>query len=196
MWGKRASGSTRQRETESGYSSRNVMTDRCSHWKCPFLMRGNERGDGRQEVDGLIDVFDLQLLTASFMPANGNYTNSEHEFRQCRAERDICPPTKHSSNSNLPVLHYPQALSDKTLEGSLAAIEPKGWFKGGHWKIADVPEAATPHYHSTTHEFYTALKGKGVYCLGKSPLDSNDEGFSFVGEGDVFAFPVHNTTHV
>lgn len=93
------------------------------------------------------------------------------------------------------MLHYPNALIDRTLEGSLAAMEPRGWFKGGHWQIAKVPDAATPHYHSTTHECYTVLKGRGVYCLGKSPLDSDDEGVRFeVGEGDVFAFPVSATT--
>lgn len=101
------------------------------------------------------------------------------------------PATRHSPNSSRPVLHYPNALIDKTLEGSLAAMEPRGWFKGGHWKIAGVPDAATPHYHSTTHECYTVLRGKGVYCLGKSPLDGDEDGVRLeVGEGDVFAFPV------
>lgn len=112
-------------------------------------------------------------------------------------EKVFVPSTTHSPNSELPVLAYRNALTDKTLEGSLAAVEPTGWIKGGHWKIAGVVDAATPHFHSTTHECYTVLRGRGTYLLGKSPLDPDvDEngqsvGVSFTASaGDIFAFPV------
>ncbi|KAF7533620.1 hypothetical protein G7054_g6918 [Neopestalotiopsis clavispora] len=106
------------------------------------------------------------------------------------------PATPHSPNSKLPVVVYRGALRDRNLEGALAAVETSEWPKGGHWKIAQENLAATPHYHSTTHEAYTVLHGRGTYRLGKSPLDAEVDaegetvGVEFtVREGDVFAFP-------
>ncbi|ETS84811.1 hypothetical protein PFICI_02836 [Pestalotiopsis fici W106-1] len=106
------------------------------------------------------------------------------------------PATPHSPNSKLPVVVYRGALLDKTLEGALQAVDTSEWPKGGHWKIAQENLAATPHYHSITHEAYTVLHGHGTYSLGKSPLDAevdsdgNNVGVTLtVREGDVFAFP-------
>lgn len=107
------------------------------------------------------------------------------------------PPTAHSPNSNLPVLVYRKALTNMTVDGALQAIETSEWPQGGHWKIAGESLAATPHYHSITHEAYTVLNGSGTYLLGKSPLDPEVDGdgrpvgVRFTARaGDVFVFPV------
>ncbi|KAE8154615.1 hypothetical protein BDV25DRAFT_135783 [Aspergillus avenaceus] len=106
------------------------------------------------------------------------------------------PPTAHSPNSTLPVLRYPNAITDKSLNGAVSTIQGPEWRKGGHWVIGREKLAATPHYHSITHEAYTVLKGTGTYLLGRSPLDAevdasgNEIGVKFVArEGDVFVFP-------
>ncbi|KAJ6032726.1 hypothetical protein N7540_003458 [Penicillium herquei] len=111
------------------------------------------------------------------------------------------PPTAHSPNSKLPVVVYRNALIDPTPEDALQAVGQSEWKKGGHWKIAKETLAATPHYHSTTHEAYTVLHGSATYLLGKSPLDpetdSNGDpiGVSFTARaGDVFVFPA-GVTH-
>ncbi|KAK1613494.1 hypothetical protein BDP81DRAFT_443810 [Colletotrichum phormii] len=111
------------------------------------------------------------------------------------------PPTPHSPNSKFPVIVYRNALENKSLEGALEAINTSEWVKGGHWKIANETLAATPHYHLTTHEAYTVLRGSGTYVLGKSPLDAdtdelgNPVGVEFVARaGDVFAWPA-GVTH-
>ncbi|KAJ5168938.1 uncharacterized protein N7482_004532 [Penicillium canariense] len=88
-----------------------------------------------------------------------------------------------------------------TIEGALEAVETTEWPKGGHWKISTERLAATPHYHSVTHEAYTVLHGSGSYLLGKSPLDpeadsdGNMVGVKFTAHaGDVFVFPA-GVTH-
>ena len=108
------------------------------------------------------------------------------------------PPTAHSPNSDLPVIAFRGALIDRTFEGAVASVYTSEWPRGGHWKISDEQLAATPHYHATTHEAYTVLKGSGTYLLGKSPLDpdtdahGNAVGVKFVARaGDVFIFPVN-----
>lgn len=116
---------------------------------------------------------------------------------QVQPETFLVPPTAHSPNSKLPVIVYRNALRDKTVDTALQTIETSEWPQGGHWKIAGEPVAATPHYHSITHEAYTVLNGSGTYLLGKSPLDpdvdgnGNQVGVRFTANaGDVFVFPV------
>ncbi|RAH77850.1 hypothetical protein BO86DRAFT_422017 [Aspergillus japonicus CBS 114.51] len=94
------------------------------------------------------------------------------------------PSTRHSPNSPFPVI---------TSE----------WVHGGHWKIGGEKVAATPHYHGTTHEAYTVLRGSGTYLLGRSTLDpetdwnGNPVGMKFVARaGDVFVFPAGVTHYV
>ncbi|KAJ5726755.1 uncharacterized protein N7483_008112 [Penicillium malachiteum] len=120
---------------------------------------------------------------------------------QVKPEILYVPPTAHSPNSKLPVVVYRNALTDPTPDGVLQAVEESEWKKGGHWKIAKESLAATPHYHSTTHEAYTVLHGAATYLLGKSPLDpgtdSNGDstGVRFTARaGDVFVFPA-GVTH-
>lgn len=117
--------------------------------------------------------------------------------KQVQPETFPVPATAHSPNSKLPVIVYRDALSNKTVDGALEAVETSEWPKGGHWKIAKETVAATPHYHATTHEAYTVLNGSGTYLLGKSPLDPDTDedgkpvGVKFTARaGDVFVFPV------
>ena len=87
-----------------------------------------------------------------------------------KAELEVVfvPPTAHSPNSELPVLSYRNALVDKTLEGSLALIEPNGWLKGGQCKPPKVGEASsTAHFHSTSHECHAVLQGRGTYLSSR-----------------------------
>ncbi|KAI5461597.1 hypothetical protein BGZ63DRAFT_424473 [Mariannaea sp. PMI_226] len=117
------------------------------------------------------------------------------------AETFLVPPTTHSPNSHIPVIVYRNALVDRSFEGALEAVEQSEWVMGGHWKIAGVTAAATPHFHAVAHECYTVLHGSGTYLLGKSPLDpsvdeqGNPVGVSFTAHaGDVFTFPA-GVTH-
>ncbi|KAJ5093272.1 hypothetical protein N7456_009133 [Penicillium angulare] len=123
------------------------------------------------------------------------------KVKQVPPETFIVPPTAYSPNSRLPVVVYRNVPTDRTPDGALAAVEQSEWKNGGHWKIAKESLAATPHYHSTTHEGYTVLHGTATYLLGKSSLDpeidSNGElvGVKFTAyAGDVFVFPA-GTTH-
>lgn len=109
------------------------------------------------------------------------------------------PPTAHSPNSNLPVVVYRSGLAcaDRTADVAIGKLSANQWMKGGHWQIAREEEARKPHYHITTHEAYTVLRGSGTYMLGKSPLDpdanaeGNPIGVRFTAHaGDVFAWPV------
>lgn len=110
------------------------------------------------------------------------------------------PPTAHSPNSMLPVVVYRGVLAtaaDRTADAAVGRLAAHGWVKGGHWQIAREEEAKKPHYHVTTHEAYTVLRGSGTYMLGKSPLDPDVDvdgrpvGVRFTARpGDVFAWPV------
>ncbi|KAB8207238.1 hypothetical protein BDV34DRAFT_223803 [Aspergillus parasiticus] len=103
------------------------------------------------------------------------------------------PSTAHSPNSDLPVIAFREALIDRAIEGAFASVYTSEWPRGGHWKISREQLTATPHYHATTHEAYTVLKGSGTYLLGKSPLDpdadaqGNPVGVNFVARaGDAW----------
>lgn len=109
------------------------------------------------------------------------------------------PPTAHSPNSTLPVVVYRGALgrAERTAEAAIGKLSAHKWIRGGHWHIVREEEAKKPHYHVTTHEAYTVLRGSGTYMLGKSPLDpdvdadGNPVGVKFTAHpGDVFAWPV------
>ncbi|KAF7560995.1 hypothetical protein G7046_g3137 [Stylonectria norvegica] len=100
-------------------------------------------------------------------------------------------PTPHVPNSKLPVVVYRKALLGHTDDSKIQFIHNNGWEKTGQWGPYDVA-----HFHSTIHEAYVVLRGRGTYILGKSPIDPDvDEDGQENGlrlpmeDGDVFVLP-------
>ncbi|KAA8650899.1 uncharacterized protein ATNIH1004_003588 [Aspergillus tanneri] len=82
------------------------------------------------------------------------------------------PQNPHSPNSTLLVLIYRNVLEDshRTPSGVLSAIDTTAWIKDGQWKIDSEADAATPHYHSMTHETYAVLRRRGKSALDGEPV--------------------------
>ena len=107
-------------------------------------------------------------------------------------ERYTISPTPHVPNSKLPVIVYRKVLLGYSEDAKIDFLENNGWKKGGQWGPYPIP-----HFHSTVHECYVVIRGKGTYVLGKSPIDDevNETGEKNglvidMEEGDVFVLPV------